>query len=480
MAARSSAETSTTLADEDSRPISRSTAATSTPMPWPCCSSSTCSVTAAVTCGLPSRSPPVQVPKLSGRACGSSRAPCACDLVGQVGQQLRHGPGGQVVQVVGGVAGLVHRVRAVQPQLVGLPDQVDDGGQPAVLPAPGGGVGGRVGGGQHLADLAQLVQDRAAARLGRVRGEDRPDGERAERLGRARPRRPARPPRRPPRPASRGPPAGSRSRAPGAPARPGWPGRSRRRRRGPGRSRWAAGRRRAAGAARPARPARSALEALVRPRTRSTRSSSCCPSCRTSDSPSSVPTRRTSARSAASGSPPEGAGLPGTSSPSGSASVPPRWGCAGSAGRRRASGARSPSTRTTSILTDRRSGPRTAPTNLPAPAPRTAREPPRTPATRPAPYDPRRTLWLSVAVAAALSTGRVIAVAKYAWKSPGDQCHITFSYDPARTDTSQGPGTCFFQDAFTLRDRTRYLCPRSWGDPRAPARAGDEGQEHRF
>ena len=123
--------------EEDSSRVIRSTARSSTSMPCPCMSSSTCSVTAAVTLGLPSRSPPVQVPKVSGRDSGSSRAPCAAASSARSVSSRGTVLGLEVVQVVGDVAGLLDRVGPVQPQLVGLPDEVDHGGQPAVVAAPG-------------------------------------------------------------------------------------------------------------------------------------------------------------------------------------------------------------------------------------------------------------------------------------------------------------------------------------------------------
>ena len=69
----------------------------------------------------------------------------------------------------------------VQPQLVGLPQQVEQLGEPAVGRARrrwrrrGSAAGGL--GVELVGDGAQLRQDRPAGRLGRVGGEDRPDGE---------------------------------------------------------------------------------------------------------------------------------------------------------------------------------------------------------------------------------------------------------------------------------------------------------------
>ena len=59
----------------------RSTASINRLRPWSCCNSSTRRVTSAVTDGLPSRSPPTQVPKRIGALllfrCGSSRSSCS-------------------------------------------------------------------------------------------------------------------------------------------------------------------------------------------------------------------------------------------------------------------------------------------------------------------------------------------------------------------------------------------------------------------
>ena len=76
-------------------------------MPCSCWSISTSRVTSGVTFGLPSRSPPIQVPKVSGRAVGGSSTPSARQL-GRRGRRARRRPRRrQVVEVVDGVAGLV-------------------------------------------------------------------------------------------------------------------------------------------------------------------------------------------------------------------------------------------------------------------------------------------------------------------------------------------------------------------------------------
>ena len=56
------------------------------------------------------------------------------ELVGQLLEHVAHGVQHQLVEVVGRVAGLVQRLRPVQPQLGGLPEQVDDLGDPPVGP----------------------------------------------------------------------------------------------------------------------------------------------------------------------------------------------------------------------------------------------------------------------------------------------------------------------------------------------------------
>ncbi len=89
--------------------------------------------------------------------------------------------GRRSLQVVEQVAGLVDRRRPVLPQLVGLPDQIDDLGQFAVLPGPGADPGVR-GLGEDVGYPAQLGQDRAAAGFGRVGGEDGTHGEDVDRL----------------------------------------------------------------------------------------------------------------------------------------------------------------------------------------------------------------------------------------------------------------------------------------------------------
>ena len=100
--------------------------------------------------------------------------------LGQIGEHLWGRVGVQVAQVVDGVAGLVGRVRAVHPQLVRLPQQVDQFGQAGV------GFGARPGrravqcGSAGLdvelvRDRPQFRQDRAARSLGRVCREDGTD-----------------------------------------------------------------------------------------------------------------------------------------------------------------------------------------------------------------------------------------------------------------------------------------------------------------
>ena len=91
-------------------------------------------VTCGVTFGLPSRSPPIQVPKRSGARSAGRSTPERGQLVGQVLEHVADGVQHQLVEVVGGVARLVERLGPVQAQLVGLPEQVDDLGDPAVGP----------------------------------------------------------------------------------------------------------------------------------------------------------------------------------------------------------------------------------------------------------------------------------------------------------------------------------------------------------
>ena len=132
-----------------------------------------------MTFGLPSRSPPIQVPKASGRAVGGSSTPSRRERRGQLLEHVRQRRSrGQLLEVVDGVARLVDRLGPRHPQLVGLPQQLDDLGQPAVRCAVRGSLV------EQLGDPAQLGQDRTAGGLGRVGGEHRADGE------------PGRPPRR--------------------------------------------------------------------------------------------------------------------------------------------------------------------------------------------------------------------------------------------------------------------------------------------
>jgi hypothetical protein len=104
--------------------------------------------------------------------------------LGQVLENLRRGLVGQVGQVVDGVAGLVGRLGTLEPQFVGLPQQVDHLGEAAVgvlpvCPAVDGGGPGL--GLQLVGHLAQLAEDRAASRLGGVCREHRTDRQPADR-----------------------------------------------------------------------------------------------------------------------------------------------------------------------------------------------------------------------------------------------------------------------------------------------------------
>jgi len=101
---------------------------------------------------------------------------------GQVGQHPRRRPGGELAQVVDRVARLVPRVGADQPQLIGLPQRVDELGQallgagPLALVRPVGRLAAGLGI-ELVGDGAQLGQDRPAGRLGGVGREDRPDAQ---------------------------------------------------------------------------------------------------------------------------------------------------------------------------------------------------------------------------------------------------------------------------------------------------------------
>ena len=117
-------------------------------MAYLCCMTSTSSVTRAETLGLPSRSPPIQVPNVSGRAVGSRST---LDPAQLRPARPRH-PGRyseEVVEVVHGVARLVGRLRPDDSQLVGLPQQVDHLGQPFLPTLTVGGV-------QQVGDAPQL------------------------------------------------------------------------------------------------------------------------------------------------------------------------------------------------------------------------------------------------------------------------------------------------------------------------------------
>ena len=87
-----------------------------------------------------------------------------CGRRGELPDDVAGRSHGQVVEVEQGVSRLVSHLRLTEPQLIGLPQQVDGLGDRAV------GVGGARNV-EQLGDPSQLDQDRAPGRLGRVRGE---------------------------------------------------------------------------------------------------------------------------------------------------------------------------------------------------------------------------------------------------------------------------------------------------------------------
>ena len=102
-----------------------------------------------------------------GRQLDAERAQLVGELLEHVGDGVAH----QLVEVVGRVARLVDRLRAVVAQLVGLPQQVDDLGEPPVV------RGRSPAGVEQVGDPAALGQDRAAGGLGGVCGEHGAYGE---------------------------------------------------------------------------------------------------------------------------------------------------------------------------------------------------------------------------------------------------------------------------------------------------------------
>ncbi len=96
--------------------------------------------------------------------------------IGKIREDLWCRIGVKITKVVDRVASLVGRVRPVDPQLIGLPQQVDQLGEaPLAVGRAAVERGTRRLGVQLVRDRAQLRQDRAPGRLGRVRGEHRPD-----------------------------------------------------------------------------------------------------------------------------------------------------------------------------------------------------------------------------------------------------------------------------------------------------------------
>ena len=81
MEASSSGEAATTAVEDDSSAINPSRARTTARAATWCCRRRTSRVTSAVTFGLPSRSPPIHVPKVSGCASGESATPKRSDSI---------------------------------------------------------------------------------------------------------------------------------------------------------------------------------------------------------------------------------------------------------------------------------------------------------------------------------------------------------------------------------------------------------------
>ncbi len=143
-------------------------------MPCSCWRMRTSQVTWGVTLGLPSRSPPIQVPKRERAGVVGELDAGALQLGGEVLQDVADGAGVQLVQVVDGVAGLVGGLGTDDAQFVGLPDEVDVLGQPDVEAAA---VGLDDGGVEERGDAPELVEDRAARGLGGVCREHGPNVE---------------------------------------------------------------------------------------------------------------------------------------------------------------------------------------------------------------------------------------------------------------------------------------------------------------
>ncbi len=101
-------------------------------------------------------------------------------LVRELLQHVGHRVRVQAVEVPDRVSSLVHHVRPGDPQLVRLPQQVDRLLEPCRH--------ARARGREQVGDLAKLVEDGAARRLGRVRGEHGPYAQPADLGGQLRAR----------------------------------------------------------------------------------------------------------------------------------------------------------------------------------------------------------------------------------------------------------------------------------------------------
>ena len=181
MLADSSSEIPTIAVEFESAWVSRSTRPTSLRNPSSCWISSTSLVTAGVTAGLPSRSPPTQRAEAQDGGREVEHDAVTRELVVEVLEERGHRAVVELGQVVEDVLGLVLGSETTDADLVRLPEQQNRLAKPRDE-APFLGRG-RVGSEllDEMGDVEELRQHRAPRRLGRVRGEHGPELEAAER-----------------------------------------------------------------------------------------------------------------------------------------------------------------------------------------------------------------------------------------------------------------------------------------------------------
>ena len=159
---------------------SRFTTAIASRSPWSCCRPSTRPMLSGPTFGLPSRSPPIQLPNRSGRRSGSGSSPSRrsssanSSSTSGTASACRPSKYQTALRASSTTSG-----RAIRSSSVCHSRSIVSSSR---------AVSARARGGEQVGDLAKLVEDGAARRLGRVRSEHGPYAQPADLSGQLRAR----------------------------------------------------------------------------------------------------------------------------------------------------------------------------------------------------------------------------------------------------------------------------------------------------